>query len=66
MEGVVVVASCWQVFSLSDSEVAEALTMRKSLKFAINMTFLNLIAESDASNVVFAINILPPMSALLL
>jgi hypothetical protein len=30
-EGVVVGASCWQVFSLPDSEVAEVLAMRKGL-----------------------------------
>ena len=43
-EGVVVGASCWQVCSLSDSEVAEALAMRKGLEFAKDMSFLNLIA----------------------
>jgi len=55
-EGVVIAASCWQVFSLPDSEVAEALAMQKGLKFSKYMSFLNLIAESDASNVVFALN----------
>ncbi|MCI82726.1 hypothetical protein A2U01_0104000, partial [Trifolium medium] len=30
--GVVVVASCWQVLSLPDSEVVEALAMRKDLQ----------------------------------
>jgi ribonuclease HI len=55
-EGVVVGASCWQVFSLSDSEVAEALAMRKCLKFAKDMSFLNLIVESNASKAVSAFN----------
>ena len=48
-EGVVVGASCWQVFSLPDSEVVEALAMRKGLEFAKDMSFLNLIAEFDDS-----------------
>jgi len=55
-EGVVAAASCWQVFSLLDSKVAEALSMRKELKFAKDMCFLNLTAESNASNVVHALN----------
>ena len=55
-EGVVVGASSWQVFSLPDSEVAEALAMRKGVEFAKDMSFLNLIVESDASNVVLALN----------
>jgi len=55
-EGVVVGASCWQVCSLSDSEVAETLAMRKGLEFAKDMSFLNLIAGSDTSNVVLALN----------
>jgi len=55
-EGVVIGASSWQVFSLPDSEFAEALAMRKGLKFAKDMSFLNLIAESEASNVVFSLN----------
>jgi hypothetical protein len=42
-EGVVVVASSWQVFSLPDSEVAKALAMRKGLKFAKDICFLNLL-----------------------
>jgi hypothetical protein len=42
-KGVVVDASCRQVFSLPFSEVARALTMRKSLKFVKYMSFLNLI-----------------------
>jgi hypothetical protein len=33
------------VFSSPDSEVAEALVMRKGLEFAKDMSFLNLIAE---------------------
>jgi hypothetical protein len=55
-EGVAVGASSWQVFSLPDSKVAEALAMRKGFEFAKDMSFLNLIAESDASNVVLASN----------
>jgi ribonuclease HI len=55
-EGVVVGASSWQVFSLPDSEAAEALAMWKGLEFAKDMSFLNLITESDASNVVLALN----------
>jgi len=52
-EGVVITAaSYWQVFSLPDSEVAETLAMRKGLEFAKDMCFMNLIAESDVSNVV--------------
>jgi hypothetical protein len=47
-EGVVLAASCWQVFSLPYSEVAEALTMQKGLEFTKDMCFMNLIAESDA------------------
>jgi len=43
-----------QVFSLPDSEVAEALAMRKGLKFVKDMCFLNLI--SDASSVILALN----------
>ncbi|MCI35158.1 hypothetical protein A2U01_0056379, partial [Trifolium medium] len=54
--GVVVAASCWQVLPLPDSEVAEALAMRKGLEFAKDMSFLNLIAESDASNMILALN----------
>ncbi|KEH37968.1 hypothetical protein MTR_2g054930 [Medicago truncatula] len=53
---VVVGASSWQVFSLPDSEVAEALTTQKGLEFAKDMSFLNFVAESDASNVVLALN----------
>ena len=55
-EGVVIGASSWQVFSLLDSEVAETLAMRKGLEFAKDMSFLNLIAESDASNVILVSN----------
>lgn len=55
-EGVVVGASSWQVVSLPDSEVAEALAMQKGLEFAKDMSFLNLIVESDALNVVSALN----------
>jgi len=55
-EGVVIGASSWQVFSLPNSEVAETLAMRKGLEFAKDMSFLNIIAESDASNVVLALN----------
>ena len=55
-EGVVIGGSCCQVCSLLDSEVAEALVMRKGLEFAKDMSFMNLIAESDASNVVLALN----------
>jgi len=55
-EGVVVAASCWQIFSLLDSKVGEALAMRKGLEFAEDMYFLNLIAEFDASNVVQTLN----------
>ena len=55
-EGVVVAVSCWQVFSLPDSEVTEALAMWKELEFAKDMCFLNLIAESDTSNLVQALN----------
>ena len=54
-ECVVVGASSSQVFSLPDSEVAEALAIRKGLEFAKDMSFLNLIVESDASNVVLAL-----------
>jgi len=43
-EGVVVGASSWQVFLLPISEVAKALAIRKGLKFAKGMCFLNLIA----------------------
>ncbi|KEH18605.1 hypothetical protein MTR_8g027132 [Medicago truncatula] len=39
-----------------DSGVVEALAMRKGLKFVKDVCFLNLIAESDASNVVLALN----------
>jgi hypothetical protein len=56
-EGVVVDASSWQVFSLLDSEVAEALAMRNGLEFTKGMCFLNLIAESDDYNVVLALNV---------
>jgi len=56
-EGVVVGASSWKVFSLPDLEVAKTLAMRKSLEFAKDMSFLNLIAESVASNVVLALNV---------
>jgi len=40
-EGIVVAASCCKVFSLPDSEVAEALTMRKGLEFAKDMFFFS-------------------------
>jgi len=53
---VVVGVSSWPVFSLPNSEVAEVLAMRKGLEFAKDMSFLNLIAESDASNMVLALN----------
>lgn len=56
VDGVVVAASCWQVLSLSDSEIAEALTMMKSFKFAKDVFFLDLIVELDSSNVVLALN----------
>ena len=55
-EGVVVDGSSWRVFSLPDSEVTKVLAMRKGLKFAKDMSFLNLIAKSNASNVVLALN----------
>jgi len=55
-EGVVVGASCCQIVSLPDSEIAKALAMRKGLKFTKDMSFLNLIAESDASKVVLTLN----------
>ena len=42
-------------FSLPYSEVAEVLAMWKGLEFAKDMSFLNLIVESDASNVVLAL-----------
>ncbi|PNX88593.1 hypothetical protein L195_g044699 [Trifolium pratense] len=54
--GVVVAASCWQVLSLSNSEVKEAVAMRKGLEFAKDMSFLNVIVESDASNVILTLN----------
>jgi hypothetical protein len=38
-EGVVIAASCWQVFSLSDSKVAKALAMRESSEFGNNWFF---------------------------
>ena len=38
-EGIVVAASCWQVFSLPDSEVAKALAMQEGLEFAKDMFF---------------------------
>jgi len=44
-EGVVVGVSSWRIFSLPDSEVAEALAMRNGLEFVKDMPFLNLIAE---------------------
>ncbi|AES87499.1 hypothetical protein MTR_4g028270 [Medicago truncatula] len=56
-EVVVVAAGSSQIFSLQDLEVAESLVMRKGLKFAKEMSFLNLIAESDALNVVLALNV---------
>jgi hypothetical protein len=34
-----------------------SLAMRKGLEFAKDMSFLNLIAESDGSNVVLALNV---------
>jgi len=43
-EGVVVATSCWQVFSLPDSEIARVSTMLKGLEFAKYMFFMNLIA----------------------
>ena len=55
-EGVVVGVSSWQVFSLPDLGVVEVLAMQKGLEFTKDMSFLNLIAESDASNVVSALN----------
>jgi len=56
-EGVVTGASCWQVFSSPDSEVAESLAMRKGLEFAKDMSLMDLVAESNASNVVLALNV---------
>jgi len=41
-EGVVIATSCWQVFSLLDSEVTYALAMRNWLKFVKDMFFMNL------------------------
>lgn len=52
----VVVASCWQLFSLPYTDVGEALAMRNDLEFAKYMSFMNLIAESDDSNVVLTLN----------
>ena len=43
-------------FSLPYSEVAEVLAMWKGLEFAKDMSFLNLIPESDAFNVVLVLN----------
>ena len=56
-KGAVVGASSWQVFSLSDSEFVEALAMRKGLEFAKDMSFFILIAKSDVSNVLLALNV---------
>lgn len=53
-----ITANCLQVFLLSDSKVAEALAMRKVLEFMKDMSFLNLIAESNASNMVLVLNAL--------
>jgi len=41
---------------LSDSEFVEALAMRKGLKFVKVVSFMNLIIESKASNVVLALS----------
>jgi len=62
-EGVVIAASCCQAFSLLDSEVAEALTMRKGLEFAKDMSFMNLIEESNAYNsstIFYLVEVLTP------
>lgn len=55
-EGLVVSASCCHVFSLLDSEIAEVLATQKELEFAKDVSFLNLIVESDASKAVQALN----------
>ncbi|AES94413.1 hypothetical protein MTR_5g014170 [Medicago truncatula] len=44
-------------FLLSDLEIAEALVMQNGLKLTVDISFLNLIAESDASNVVLRLNV---------
>ena len=48
-EGVVVGANSWQVFSLPDSKVAEALAMRKGLEFEKDMSF----SESNSRIICF-------------
>jgi len=42
--------------SLPNSEVAEALSMRKCLEFLKDMSFFNFIAESNTSKVVLVLN----------
>jgi hypothetical protein len=56
-EDVVIHASCRQVFSLPGSDIAKALVMQNGLKLAKDVSFLNLIVESDASNVVLGLNV---------
>ena len=55
-EVVVIGASSWQVFSLPDSEAAEALAMRKGLEFAKDMCFFESYSIIRCSNVVLALN----------
>jgi ribonuclease HI len=54
-QGFVSAASCWCLPILPDSDVAEAMAMLKGLKFAKELLFLNIQAESDSSNVIMAI-----------
>lgn len=48
-------ALCTCLPILPDSDVAEAMEMLKGLKFAKELLFLNIQAESDSSNVIMAI-----------
>lgn len=52
VQGFVSATGCWCLPILPNSDVAEAMAMLKGRKFAKELLFLNIQAESDSSNVI--------------
>jgi len=62
-EGVAVAATCWRTPILPNSDMAEAMAMKKGMEFAKYMLFLKVIVESNSQNVISAVtNAQPPLS----
>ena len=50
--GVGVAVTCWKTLTLPNSDIAEAMTMKKGVEFAKDMLFLYLISKSYSQNVI--------------